>query len=239
MKKIIIAIDGHAGCGKSTTARKVAQELGYIYITSGAMYRSTALYFLQNGIDYSSENPEMLKALENIQIEFREQPEGKDPKVFLNEVDVSHKIRTPEISDIVSPVSVHPSVREAMVNEQRRIGQNGGIVMDGRDIGTVVFPHAELKIFMTATLEVRAGRRLKELEAKGTKVSLEEVIANLKKRDYMDSNRAISPLKQAEDAIVLDTTHLTIVDQVRKVCELAQKIISEGTSLSSSPHSQN
>ncbi|MCL4135442.1 UNVERIFIED_CONTAM: hypothetical protein GTU68_044025, partial [Idotea baltica] len=236
-KKIIIAIDGHAGCGKSTTAIKVAQELAYIYITSGAMYRSAALYFHQNGIDFSQENPEMLQALADMNIEFREQSGGKDPLIFLNDTDVSNEIRTPFISDIVSPVSVHPSVREAMVHQQRRIGKKGGIVMDGRDIGTVVFPQAELKIFMTASLEARAGRRLQEMKNKGMDATLEYVIENLQKRDYMDSNRTVSPLKQAEDAIVLDTTLLTIDEQVKKVCELARKVIAGQNTFTGSSHS--
>lgn len=239
MKKIIIAIDGHAGCGKSTTAIKVAQELAYIYITSGAMYRSAALYFHQNDIDFTEENPAMLKALDDMRIEFRDQPDGKDPLIFLNGKDVSTEIRTPFISDIVSPVSVHPSVREAMVHQQRRIGENGGVVMDGRDIGTVVFPQAELKIFMTASLEARARRRLQEMKNKGMDTNLEEVMENLQKRDYMDSNRTASPLKQAQDAIVLDTTQLTIDEQVKKVCKLAHKVISGQNTFTGSSHSKN
>ena len=223
MKKIIIAIDGFAGCGKSTTAQLVAEKLDYIYITTGAMYRATTLHFLRNGIPFDSENEKMEKALEQMRIELRVEGEHKVAQTYLNGVHVEDVLRTPEVNDNVSQVSVYPMVRKEMVRQQRMIGEAGGIVMDGRDIGTVVFPQAELKIFMKADVEVRAQRRLQELEERGIEISLEEVVENLKERDRIDTTREQSPLKQAEDAIVIDTTYMTIPQQVEKVCKLARE----------------
>ena len=225
MKKITIAIDGFAGCGKSTTAQLVARELSYLYITSGAMYRAVALYFLENNIPFEQESGQIKKALKHIHIDFQLPPGKVTPLTILNNREVEREIRSPEVSEIVSQVSIHPSIRHEMVNQQRRIGKNGGIVMDGRDIGTVVFPKAELKIFMTADVEIRAQRRRAEMLEKGVEISMEEVVKNLKERDRIDSTRAISPLKQADDAIVIDTSHLNIEQQVKIVCSWAWKRI--------------
>jgi len=230
VKKIIIAIDGYAGCGKSTTAKQVAANLDFIYITTGAMYRATTLYFLSNNIAYDRESKEMAAALKDMRIELKVNENSKVAETYLNGKYVEKELRTPEVSSIVSAVSVHPSVREEMVRQQRMIGAEGGIVMDGRDIGTVVFPFAELKIFMTAEVEVRAQRRLEELQANGVEVSFDEVLENLKERDRIDTTRKQSPLKQAEDAIVIDTTYLSIDQQVEKVCQLARERMLEKNS---------
>lgn len=223
MKKIIIAIDGYAGCGKSTTAQLVADKLDYIYITTGAMYRATTLYFLRENIPFEQENPEMEAALKKMRIELRVEGDTKVAQTYLNGELVEAELRTPEVNDHVSPVSVHALVRKEMVRQQRMIGKDGGIVMDGRDIGTVVFPHAELKIFMKADVKVRAYRRLRELQERGVEISLDEVVENLKERDKIDTTRKQSPLKQAEDAIVIDTTHMSIDEQVNRVCKLAEE----------------
>lgn len=221
MKKIIIAIDGYAGCGKSTTAQQVAQNLDYIYITTGAMYRATTLYFLSKDISFEHENDEMIEALKDMRIELKVDEGSNVAETYLNGKHVEKELRTPIVSDNVSQVSVYPAVRKEMVRQQRMIGKEGGIVMDGRDIGTVVFPYAELKIFMMADVEVRAQRRLEEMRASGIEISFEEVVENLKERDRIDTSRKESPLKQADDAIVIDTTHMTIEGQVQKVCKLA------------------
>ncbi|MEL6255122.1 MAG: (d)CMP kinase [Bacteroidota bacterium] len=223
MKKIIIAIDGFAGCGKSTTAQLVAEKLDYIYITTGAMYRATTLYFLRNAIPFEKENEKMQQALREMRIELKVEGEHPVAQTYLNGQHVEDELRTPEVNANVSPVSVHPMVRKEMVRQQRMIGKNGGIVMDGRDIGTVVFPEAELKIFMTADVWIRAKRRLQEMEERGIETNLEEVVENLKERDRIDTTRKQSPLKQAEDAVVIDTTHLTIPEQVEMVCKLAME----------------
>lgn len=225
MKKIIIAIDGFAGCGKSTTAQQVAQNLDYVYITTGAMYRATTLYLLSENIPFDTENEEMKKALKEMRIELRVDDISKVAETYLNGKHVEKELRTPAVSSKVSQVSVYPSVRKEMVRQQRMIGEHGGIVMDGRDIGTVVFPYADLKIFMRAEVGVRAERRLEELRANGIEISLEEVVENLKERDRIDTSRKESPLKQAEDAIVIDTTYLTIAEQVEQVCQLAKERI--------------
>lgn len=225
MNKIIIAIDGHAGCGKSTTAKLVAKELGYTYIDSGAMYRAVALYFLKNGIPFEAESPEMKEALDNIYIDFIVPKGSKSPATFLNGENVEEAIRSPQIADIVSQVSVHRMVRKELVSQQQRMGRDKGIVMDGRDIGTVVFPEAELKIFMTADQEIRAERRRKELESRQIQTSTDQIIHNLRKRDLIDSTRKTGPLKQATDAIVIDTTDRSIAGQVREVVTHAQQLI--------------
>lgn len=197
------------------------------------MYRATALYFTQNQVAYETELAEVEKALENIRIDFIQQPQGPGSEKFyrtlLNGEDVESAIRTPEISDIVSQVSALASVRTAMVKEQQRMGQKKGVVMDGRDIGTVVFPDAELKIFMTANMDLRAQRRQIELQQRGISNSLEQIKGNLAKRDHLDSTRKIGPLKQAADAIVIDTSNLTIHDQVNIVYQFALERI-DGTS---------
>ncbi len=225
VNKIIIAIDGFAGCGKSTTAKLVAQQLNYMYIDTGAMYRAVALYFLRNNIDFSAESPAMKDALDNIYIDLVRQDDSHFPITYLNGKNVEEEIRSPEISAIVSPVSVHRMVRKEMVAQQQRMGEDKSIVMDGRDIGTVVFPRAELKLFMTADIEIRAARRLQELKAKGIEIDHAEILRNLEERDHIDSTRKVGPLKQADDAIVIDTTTMSVAEQVEKVCSLAKALI--------------
>lgn len=219
MRKIIVAIDGYSACGKSTTAKNVAQILGYFYVDSGAMYRAVTVYFLENHVTLT--NPkEISRALANIQVSFKISPQGTT-ETYLNGLNVERKIRKMQISEWVSQVSAIKEVRDAMVEAQRKIGKRRGIVMDGRDIGTVVFPDAELKLFLTADLLVRAFRRQKELLERDELVDLDNVIANLRERDDLDSSRAVSPLRQAKDAIVIDTTHVTIDEQVDEAIRLA------------------
>lgn len=223
MRPIKIAIDGFAGGGKSTTAKRVAQKLSYTYIDTGAMYRAVTLYFLRHEIDFREETEVLKASLRDIHIDFGLCGEDPIPQIRLNGEWVEKEIRTRAVSDAVSPVAVHGAVRSALVAQQQRMGAEGGVVMDGRDIGTVVFPDAELKIFIQADLNVRARRRKQEIEARGQIVSLEDIIANLKARDQIDSTRAIAPLKKADDAIELDTTHMTIEQQVEAVCHLAHQ----------------
>ena len=215
MKKITIAIDGYSSCGKSTMAKDLAREVGYIYIDSGAMYRAVTLYCLENGLfTPDGIDTEKLEAMmPNIRISFQLNPETQRPMTYLNGENVEDRIRTMEVSTRVSPVAAIPFVREALVKQQQEMGQAKGIVMDGRDIGTVVFPDAELKIFVVASAEIRAQRRYDELKAKGQEASYEEILANVKKRDYIDQNREVSPLRQAEDALLLDNSNLTIEEQ--------------------------
>lgn len=219
MRKIIIAIDGYSACGKSTTAKAVAKILGYRYIDSGAMYRAVTLYFLDHHVALT--NPrEVTKALQEIKISFQVNAHGLT-ETFLNGLIVEKKIRKMRIAENVSQVSAIKEVRSAMVDLQRKMGKEKGIVMDGRDIGTVVFPTADLKLFLTADVLVRAFRRQKELLEKEDLVDLDKVIANLKKRDEIDSNRAESPLLMAPDATLIDTTHITVDEQVEEVVRLA------------------
>lgn len=225
MKRIVIAIDGYAGCGKSSTARQVAKVLNYLYIDSGAMYRAVALYFLRHHISFDHEHNEMREALDNIYIDFVQKDEHAYPHVKLNGYDVEDDIRKPEVTQIVSQVSVHEAVRREMVQQQQRMGEDKGVVMDGRDIGTVVFPNAELKIFMTASIDARAKRRQLELKQKGIDQSLESISASLESRDHIDSTRKIGPLKQAEDAIVIDTTDITLNEQVEQVLSFAYEVM--------------
>ena len=215
MKKITIAIDGYSSCGKSTMAKDLAREVGYIYIDSGAMYRAVTLYCLENGLfTPGGIDTEKLEAMmPNIRISFQLNPETQRPMTYLNGENVEERIRTMEVSTRVSPVAAIPFVREALVKQQQEMGQAKGIVMDGRDIGTVVFPDAELKIFVVASAEIRAQRRYDELKAKGQEASYEEILANVKGRDYIDQNREVSPLRQAEDALLLDNSNLTIEEQ--------------------------
>ncbi len=222
MKKIIIAIDGNSGCGKSTTAKALAKKLHYIYIDTGAMYRAVTLFFIEHDIDLNNEE-DVKNALAQIDISFKYNEETGHNDTYLNGKNVEREIRQMEVSNLVSPVSEIPAVRRKLQEQQRRLGEDKGVVMDGRDIGTVVFPDADLKIFMTADLEVRAERRRKEMHEKGMNVELNEVIANLKERDRIDSSRADSPLKKADDAIVVDTSHLTFDEQVNKILELAEE----------------
>lgn len=214
-KKIIIAIDGHSSSGKSTMAKDLAREIGYIYIDTGAMYRAVTLYCLRKGyIQGDKIQKEALKAdLDKVDISFRYNAETGRPDTYLNGEKVEKEIRSMEVADKVSLVAALGFVRRAMVAKQQEMGKAKGIVMDGRDIGTVVFPNAELKVFVTASPEVRARRRLEELQAKGEQTTYEEVLANVKKRDYIDSTREESPLRQAPDALVLDNSNMTIPEQ--------------------------
>ena len=215
MKKITIAIDGFSSCGKSTMAKDLAKEIGYIYIDSGAMYRAVTLYSIENGLFCGDEmNVETLKSqINHIHITFRMDPETGRPISYLNGTNVENKIRTMEVSSKVSPISTLDFVREALVAQQQAMGREKGIVMDGRDIGTTVFPDAELKIFVTASAEVRAQRRYDELQAKGEEADFDSILENVKQRDYIDQNREVSPLRKAEDALTLDNTNLTIEEQ--------------------------
>src|SRR6267142_567993 len=219
MRRIIIAIDGYSACGKSTTAKEVAKILGYRYIDSGAMYRAVTLYFLDQHIALTNQK-EIGKALQKIRITFHVSGDGIT-ETFLNGLNVEKNIRKMRISENVSQVSTIKEVRMAMVDQQRKLGKDKRIVMDGRDIGTVVFPDAELKLFLTADILVRAFRRQRELMEKEDLVDLDTIIANLQKRDEIDSQRKESPLVQARDAIVIDTTHITIDEQVDEVVRLA------------------
>lgn len=220
MRKIIIAIDGFSGTGKSSTAKAVAARLGYTYIDSGAMYRATTLHFLQNDVDLSEETS-IKNALQNLEIKLTRE------KVLLNGVDVTNEIRTMKVNKRVSLVSTNATVRSAMVTQQQRMGDAKSIVMDGRDIGTVVFPGADLKVFMTANTTVRARRRQKELAEKGIHEDLETIEANLKERDLMDSTREESPLTKSEESVEIDTSDLTFDDQVQKIVKLAEEKIYE------------
>lgn len=229
MKKITIAIDGYSSCGKSTMAKDLAREVGYIYIDSGAMYRAVTLYCLENQLFTTAgiDTEKLEKAMPDISISFRLNPDTQRPMTYLNGVNVEDRIRTMEVSSHVSPVAALPFVREALVKLQQEMGKAKGIVMDGRDIGTVVFPDAELKIFVTASAEIRAQRRYDELKAKGQKASYEEILANVKERDYIDQNRAVSPLRQAEEAILLDNSRLTIEEQKQWLAERFREAVKE------------
>jgi cytidylate kinase len=214
MKKITIAIDGHSSCGKSTMAKALARKVGYVYVDTGAMYRSVTLYALRHDLfreDGSIKTEELETALKDMVIE-QKLVDGKTT-TFLNGENVERDIRTLEVSNHVSPVAALPFVRTALVAQQQRMGENGGIVMDGRDIGTVVFPNAELKIFVTASAEVRAQRRYDELKEKGMPADYEDILKNVQERDYIDSHREVSPLRQADDALLLDNSHMTIPEQ--------------------------
>lgn len=212
-KKIIITIDGWSSCGKSTLAKQLARELGYVYIDSGAMYRSITLYFLRNHVDWT--HPEAVhEALAHVILEFHANHKNGQSEMFLNGENVEYVIRDLVVAEKVSEVAAIREVREFAVKQQQEMGKKKGIVMDGRDIGTVVFPAAELKIFMTADNDIRVQRRFKELYEKNPNVTIEEVRANLEMRDYIDSHREVSPLRQAEDALVLDNSHLTIRQQL-------------------------
>jgi cytidylate kinase len=223
MEKIIIAIDGNSGCGKSSTAKVIAKELQYIYIDTGAMYRAVTYFFLKNKIDLNNEL-DVSGALNQIDISFEYNISSTKNETYLNGKNIEFQIRQMDVSNMVSPVSEISAVRRKLVEQQRRMGQQKGIVMDGRDIGTVVFPEAELKIFMTASLEVRAKRRQLELQEKGTEVHLKEVMENLGNRDRIDSSRDDSPLKKADGAIEIDTSNLTFDEQVNKILVLVKEL---------------
>lgn len=213
MKQLVIAIDGYSSCGKSTTAKAVAAELRYAYVDTGAMYRAVTLHLLENDIPFG-DLPRIAAVVAELDISFRAQRGTGRNELWLNGVNREDDIRQMRISNLVSEVSVIPLVRHAMVAQQQQMGRKRGVVMDGRDIGTTVFPDAEVKIFMTADMTLRAQRRQEELAAKGELVPLDDIIENLRKRDYIDSTRAESPLRRAADAVLLDTTHITITEQV-------------------------
>lgn len=219
MKKIVVAIDGPAGAGKSTIAKLAAEKLGYAYIDTGAMYRSVAWKFLQTGQPFDEDFISGLS--KTMLIDFK--PEAKINRVFVDGTEVTEAIRTPEVTAIVSRVAAIGAVREAMVDQQRRMGEAGGVLMDGRDIGTVVFPNAQLKIFLTASVEERARRRYAEMVAKGQQVDLQQLQADIAERDKQDSERAISPLRQAEDALLLDTSDMGISEVTERILQLVQE----------------
>lgn len=229
MKKITIAIDGHSSCGKSTMAKDLARELSYVYIDTGAMYRAVTLYAIEAGLfaDQQVDVDKLRGQMDNIRIGFKFNPEAGRPDTYLNDVRVEDRIRTMEVSSKVSLIAAIDFVRTAMVAQQQAMGQGGGIVMDGRDIGTTVFPDAELKVFVTASAQVRAERRYKELTAKGEACNFEEILQNVVERDRIDSTRAVSPLRQADDAVVLDNSNLTIEEQKQWLINLATQRIKE------------
>lgn len=228
-KKIIIAVDGHSSCGKSTLAKDLAKHLNYTYIDSGAMYRAVTLFAIkENIINNNKIDEKKLKAAfesGKIQINFKFNSEDHISETILNGINVESEIRGIEVSNFVSPIAVIPFVRYELVKLQRDMGRNGGIVMDGRDIGTNVFKNAELKIFLTADAETRAERRFKELKEKGDNVEYEEILENVKQRDHIDSTRKTNPLKQANDAILIDNSNLTIEEQTKIAIKLAEDII--------------
>lgn len=215
MKKITIAIDGYSSCGKSTMAKDLAKEIGYIYIDSGAMYRAVTLYSIENGLFNGKEvdTARLKELIGQISITFQLDEQTGRPRTQLNGKDVEDRIRTMEVSSRVSIIAAIDFVREYLVTQQQEMGKAKGIVMDGRDIGTTVFPDAELKIFVTASPEIRAERRYKELQGKGEKADFDEILANVKERDHIDQTRAVSPLRRADDAILLDNSHLTLAEQ--------------------------
>jgi len=222
MKKIVIAIDGWSSCGKSTMARQLAKKLNYIFIDSGAMYRAITLYFLRNQVDINNELA-IENALSSIQLEFKLNPTTLNNEIWMNGENVDALIRDIKVAERVSETATLAKVRDFAVAQQRLIGQDKGIVMDGRDIGTVVFPNAELKIFMTADPEIRVQRRLKELQVKDPNITMEEVRNNLASRDHIDSTRAISPLRKPEDALVLDNSNLTPNQQLELAMSWAEE----------------
>jgi len=222
-KKIIITIDGWSSCGKSTLAKQLAKQLGYVYVDSGAMYRAITLYFLRNHIDWTDKK-EVTEALKEIHLDFHFNEKTESSEIYLNDENVEYVIRDLVIAEKVSDVAAIREVREYAVAQQQKMGKKKGIVMDGRDIGTVVFPKAELKIFMTADNAVRVERRFKELYEKNPNVTIEEVKTNLEMRDYIDSHREVSPLRKADDAIVLDNTNITPEEQLKKALAWAKEL---------------
>ena len=231
MKKITIAIDGHSSCGKSTMAKDLAREVGYVYVDTGAMYRSVTLYALRHGLFIEGDGKigikeaELRQEMPNIHITFKFNPETGRPDTYLNGELVEQEIRSMEVSSRVSPIATLGFVREAMVAQQQQMGKDKGVVMDGRDIGTVVFPDAELKIFVTASAEVRAQRRYDELKAKGMEADYADILKNVQERDYIDSHREVSPLRKADDAIELDNSNMTIAEQKQWLLDLFQKTV--------------
>ena len=230
MKKITIAIDGHSSCGKSTMAKDLAREVGYIYVDTGAMYRCMTLYALRHGLfaeDGAIKVAELEAQMPQISISFELNAETGRPDAYLNGECVEREIRSLEVSNHVSPVAALPFVRTAMVAQQQQMGEGGGVVMDGRDIGTVVFPHAELKVFVTASAEVRAQRRYDELKQKGMEADYADILKNVEERDYIDSHREVSPLRQADDALLLDNSTMTIAEQKEWLMERFRETLSK------------
>ncbi len=228
MKKITIAIDGHSSCGKSTMAKDLARRVGYVYVDTGAMYRCVTLFALRNGLfreDGSIKTDELEALMPRIAISFRLNAETGRPDTYLNGERVEDEIRSLLVSNHVSPIATIPFVRSALVAQQQQMGRDGGVVMDGRDIGTVVFPHAELKIFVTASAEVRAQRRYDELQQKGMPADYADILKNVQERDYIDSHREVSPLRQADDALLLDNSHMTIDEQNQWLMEQFNKVL--------------
>lgn len=224
MGKIVIAIDGYSGCGKSSTAKAVARDLGFTYIDSGAMYRAATLHFLNNYL--SPENPhDVEKGLKTLEISFHLHPETCKQETYLNGLNVEDEIRSMRVSERVSDLATIKEIRKELVAQQQRLGKKKGVVMDGRDIGSVVFPNAELKVFMTANLDVRAERRQQELLEKGDLVELKAIKANLAERDRIDSSRIESPLKKVADAVEIDTSNLNFAEQVAMIVQLANEVI--------------
>ncbi len=221
MKKIIITIDGYSSCGKSTLAKALAAQLNYVFIDSGAMYRAITLYFLRNHIDWNDLS-EVKNAIENITLEFSSNKENDNYEMYLNDENVEWLIRDMLVAENVSEVAAVKEVREFAIAEQRKIGKGKGIVMDGRDIGSTVFPKAELKIFLTADPAIRVERRFREILEKNPNITIDEVKINLEMRDYIDSNREFSPLRKAKDAVELDNSNLTIEDQLKIALKLAK-----------------
>ena len=229
MKKITIAIDGHSSCGKSTMAKDLAREIGYVYVDTGAMYRSVTLYALRKGLfedDGSVKTEALEQEMPNIRITFQFNPETGRPDTYLNGEYVEKEIRSLEVSSHVSPIAAIGFVRRALVAQQQQMGKDKGVVMDGRDIGTVVFPDAELKVFVTASAKVRAQRRYDELKAKGMPADFDDILKNVEERDYSDSHREESPLRQADDAILLDNSDMTIPEQKAWLPEQYNRIVS-------------
>ena len=226
MKKITIAIDGYSSCGKSTMAKDLAREVGYIYIDSGAMYRAVTLYCLDNQLftEDGIDTDKLKAAIPDIQISFQLNPETGRPMTYLNGKNVEDRIRTMEVSTRVSPVAALPFVREALVKLQQEMGKEKGIVMDGRDIGTTVFPNAEMKVFVTASAQVRAQRRYDELTARGDNANFQEILDNVLQRDHIDQTREVSPLRQADDALLLDNSNLTREEQMEWLIQQFNKI---------------
>ena len=231
MKKIVIAIDGYSSCGKSTMAKNLARQLGYVYVDTGAMYRAVTLYALRHKLfeaDGEADAASLQQAMPDIRISFRFNVQTGKPDTYLNDELVEQEIRTMQVSERVSKIAALPFVRTALVAQQQRMGKDKGIVMDGRDIGTVVFPHAELKIFVTASAEVRAQRRYDELQQKGMPARYDDILRNVQERDYIDSHREVSPLRKAEDAIELDNSNLTIDEQQQWLLHQVDKVLQQG-----------
>lgn len=231
MKKIVIAIDGYSSCGKSTMAKNLARQLGYVYVDTGAMYRAVTLYALRHQLfeaDGEVDATSLQQDMPDIRISFQFNAQTGKPDTYLNDELVEQEIRTMKVSEKVSKIAALPFVRTALVAQQQRMGKDKGIVMDGRDIGTVVFPHAELKIFVTASAEVRAQRRYDELQQKGMPARYDDILKNVQERDYIDSHREVSPLRKAEDAIELDNSNLTIDEQQQWLLHQVDKVLQQG-----------